>query len=173
MYDKGMKKALIVLDMQNVCVGKNNAPIFQYNKEALIWNVNKVIESRQHDLVVYIRTVLKNNPLLCALSPLKVFEGSPEANLVDELTIISEHVLLKYRGDAFSNPELAKLLKKHHIDEVEIIGVDGAGCVVRTANGAIKNGFKAIINVQATDTNYKLRQKIAFKKLKKKGVKFI
>ena len=168
-----MKKALLVLDMQNVCVGKNPAPIFKYNKEALILNVNKEIKSRKHDLVVYIRTVLSRHSILGFLSPIKAIEGSPEANLVDDLVIVSEHILSKVRGNAFTNPQLLKLLQEHQIEEVEIVGLDGGGCVSLTALGAIDNGFKVTINTQAVGTMFDKRQAKLFAKLKQKGAKFI
>ena len=79
----------------------------------------------------------------------------------------------KNRGDAFSNPELLKYLQAHDIDTVEIIGVDGAGCVSKTALGALKNDLQVIINTTAVDTLFKNRQKRFFNTLKQKGVVFI
>ena len=35
-----MKKALLVIDMQNVCVGNNHAAYFKYNNKELVQNVN-------------------------------------------------------------------------------------------------------------------------------------
>ena len=40
---KKVKKALLVIDMQNVCVGKNHAAYFKYDNEILIQTVNEVI----------------------------------------------------------------------------------------------------------------------------------
>lgn len=168
-----MKKALLVLDMQNVCVGKHSAPMFKYDKEALILNVNKEIASRKHDLVVYIRTVLGKNSILRFLSPIKVIEGTPEANLVDGLEIVSGHILSKVRGNAFTNPQLLKLLREHEIEEVELVGLDGGGCVSLTGLAAIKNGFKVTIITKAVDTMFEKRQAKLFAKLRQKGAKII
>lgn len=38
---KKVKKALLVIDMQNVCVGKNHATYFKYDNEILIQTVNE------------------------------------------------------------------------------------------------------------------------------------
>ena len=41
-----MKKVLLVVDMQEVCIGENHAKIFQY-EEALIDRVNEVCDMQQ------------------------------------------------------------------------------------------------------------------------------
>ena len=75
------KKAILVLDIQEICVGKNHAKIFRYDKN-LIGKANKIIAS--NDLVIYIRTLLKNN-FFCKLSPIRVFDGTKQAELVENL----------------------------------------------------------------------------------------
>ena len=40
-----MAKTLLVIDIQNICVGKNNAKIFNYDKDKLITDINKKISS--------------------------------------------------------------------------------------------------------------------------------
>ena len=49
-----MKKALLVIDMQNVCVGEKHAAYFKYNNRELIQKVNKIIDANEKNLVVYI-----------------------------------------------------------------------------------------------------------------------
>ena len=85
----------------------------------------------------------------------------------------SDIVFSKYRGDAFSNPKLFKYLKIQDIDAIEIIGLDGAGCIFKTALGALNNNLKVIINTTAVDTMFKNRQKRLLKLLKQKGVIFV
>ena len=50
---KKVKKALLVIDMQNVCVGKNHATYFKYDNEILIQTVNEVIDANESKVVVY------------------------------------------------------------------------------------------------------------------------
>ena len=176
MYNKNImtkatndNKALLVLDMQEVCVGKNPAKIFKYDK-TLIDKVNETIVS--NDTVIYIRTLLKDNPFY-KLSPIRVFDGTKQAELAENLTRKQNNIFNKYRGNAFSNPELFKYLQAHNIDTIEIVGVDGAGCVSKTALGALKHHLKVIINTTAVGTMFKNRQKRLFKLLAKKGVTFI
>lgn len=56
-----MKKALLVIDMQNVCVGEKHARFFQYNNSDLLHEVNKVIDANENNLVIYIKNVMKKN----------------------------------------------------------------------------------------------------------------
>lgn len=50
-----MKKALLVVDMQNVCVGEKHSDYFKYNNHSLIEKVNNAIESNQDSIVIYIK----------------------------------------------------------------------------------------------------------------------
>ncbi|WP_288616619.1 hypothetical protein [uncultured Ligilactobacillus sp.] len=47
-----MKKALLVIDMQNVSVGKNHASYFKYDCEKLIGAVNGVIDEKSSFLSI-------------------------------------------------------------------------------------------------------------------------
>lgn len=58
-----MKKALLVVDMQNVCVGEKHSDYFKYNNHSLIEKVNNAIESNQDSIVIYIKNVMKRNLL--------------------------------------------------------------------------------------------------------------
>lgn len=42
-----MKKALLVIDMQNVCVGEKHAAYFKYNNRELIRKGNKIIDANE------------------------------------------------------------------------------------------------------------------------------
>ncbi len=76
------KKAILVLDMQEICVGKNHAKIFRYDKN-LIDKVNKIIAS--NDVIIYVRTLLKNN-FFYKLSPIHIFDDTKQAELAEKLT---------------------------------------------------------------------------------------
>lgn len=55
-----MNKALLVMDMQNFCVGKNSCDIFKYNNSELIKNVNSIISISLQYSVEATVTSLKN-----------------------------------------------------------------------------------------------------------------
>lgn len=167
-----MKKALLVIDMQNVCVGENNAAYFKYNNAELVAAVNEAIDANKDNMVVYIKNVMKRN-LLNKFAPFHAYEGTKEAELVDKLHIVSENIFTKYEGNGFSNPALNECLKKGGIECVEVIGVDGGGCVSLTALGAIKEGYKVIINEKAIGTMFVKAKDKYFKQLREKGAEFI
>ena len=158
--------------MQNVCVGERHAKYFKYNNDALIQEVNKVIDANENSLVVYIKNVMKKN-LLNKFAPFQAYEGTEEIELVQNLHITSNNMFSKFKGNAFTNPALCEFLKKHNIECVEIVGVDGGGCVALTALGAIKEGYKVIVNETAVGTMFDKNRDKYYKKLREVGADFI
>ena len=71
-----MKKALLVIDMQNVCVGEKHATYFKYDNENLIQAVNKVIDENRDNPVIYIKNIMKKN-LINKLAPFQVSIPAP------------------------------------------------------------------------------------------------
>lgn len=167
-----MKKALLVIDMQNVCVGEKHSSYFKYDNKKLLREVNKAIDANENNLVIYIRNVMKKN-LLNKFAPFHAYEGTEDVELVKELHTVSNNVYMKYKGNAFSNPMLNALLKEHNIEYVEVVGVDGGGCVALTALGAIKEGYKVIVNEKAIGTMFDKNRDKYFKKLWEAGAEFI
>lgn len=164
-------KALLVIDMQEITVGKRHAKYFQYD-DNLVSMVNQVVDDNKNNVVVYIRNIMKKN-LINKFAPFQAYEGSKEIELIPELHIVSNHIFDKFTGDAFSNKQLIEFLKENKIDKVEVIGVDGGGCVSLTAMGAIKNGFKVLVNTKAIGTMMEKKRDTYFKKLQKSGAEFI
>lgn len=165
-------KALFVIDMQNVCVGENHAKFFTYDNKHLLEAVNKAIDANKNNLVIYIRNIMKKN-LISKLAPFQAYENSLEVELVKGLNIASNNVFDKYTGDAFSNKQLIEFLVKNEVDEIEVVGVDGGGCVAMTAIGAIKNGYKVTVNTSAIGTMFDKKKEKYFEKLKEDGARFI
>lgn len=167
-----MKKALLVIDMQNVCVGESHATFFKYHNDRLIQNVNKVIDANENNLVIYIKNIMRRN-FINKFAPFQAYEGTEAVELVSNLHMVSDNICTKHKGNAFTNPEIGALLKKNNIECVEVIGVDGGGCVALTALGAIKEGYMVIVNETAIGTMFNKNKDKYFKKLQKAGAKFI
>ena len=106
-----MKKALLVIDMQNVCVGEKHATYFKYDNENLIQAVNKVIDENKDNPVIYIKNIMKKN-LINKLAPFQAYEGTEEVELVSSLHVVSDYIFTKYEGNAFSNSKLNEFLKE-------------------------------------------------------------
>ncbi|MEE1056236.1 MAG: isochorismatase family cysteine hydrolase [Acutalibacteraceae bacterium] len=167
-----MIKAILVMDMQNVCVGKNQSPYFKYDRDNIVSAVNNVIENNQDNLVIYIKNIMKRN-FINKFAPFQAYEGTEEVEFAEDLKIVSDYVFEKYTGDAFSNVELREFLSNKKVDVVEIVGVDGGGCVSLTAIGAVKNGYKVIMNTKAIGTIFEKNKNKYFNKLKNLGAEFI
>lgn len=148
-----MKRALLVIDMQNVCVGGDHAKMFQYDNEKLINNVNERIAMYDSNDVIYIKNIMKKS-FINRFAPFVAYEGSKEAELADGLHVVNQNVVCKYKGDAFTNPQLIEMLKAAGIEELELTGVDGGGCVALTAFGAVRNGYKAAVVSGAVGTMF-------------------
>jgi nicotinamidase-related amidase len=146
-----MSNALLVIDMQEILVGTNHAKLFAYDTDVLLRNVNRWIAEYPPQNVYYIRKVMKKN-LLNRISPIQAFDGTPAADLAGALTVVSGKNFTKYGGDAFENPSLTEDLRAVGITHVDIVGVDGCGCVPLTAEGAVREGLSARILSDAVAT---------------------
>ena len=166
-----MSKALLVVDMQEATVGENHAKMFDYSKD-LLDKVNEAMVSTDAVVVVYIKNLMKNN-LINKLAPVKCFEDTKEAELVSGLKIVSNHIYGKYEGNAFSNAELVEFLQNEDVQEIEVIGVDGGGCVSLTALGAIDCGYKVTLNTACIGTVFEKQRDKYYKKLREKEARFI
>ncbi|HCW54485.1 MAG TPA: isochorismatase [Clostridium sp.] len=167
-----MNKALLVMDMQNFCVGENACDMFRYNKSELIKNINSIISKYDYDQVYYIINLLEDNEFN-RQAPFKAFEGCYDAELVENLCVVNDKVFKKYESNAFSNEYLTEALKVSQVDEIEIVGVDGGGCVALTAIDAIKRGYKVVLNTKGIGTIFKEKAEIYNQELMKMGAEFI
>ena len=163
-----MKKALLVIDVQKFCVGESHAEFFHYDGGALLSAVNRVIEQNERNPVIYIQNMMKRNAIN-RFAPFQAYEGTPAVELADGLNIVSNYRFSKYRGDAFSNSELKTALRRMGVEQVELVGVDGGGCVALTAFGALREGFQAVVNTSAVQTIYPEKQAKFFRRLQKQG----
>lgn len=112
--------------------------------EEFINTCNNVIATYAPENVIYIMN-------LRPLAP------KPSSNpFTKGLQIVSDSIFTKRLPDAFSNHALKEKLMAMGADEVEVIGIDGNWCIKATALGAVKNGFRAKVNVRAVASKNKL-----------------
>ena len=81
-------KALLVIDMQNICVGEKHDKFFKYNNSKLIESVNEVIDNNKDNIVIYIRNLMKKN-LINKFAPFQAYEGMEEVELVKGLNVLN------------------------------------------------------------------------------------
>ncbi len=145
--------------------------MFQYPAD-LLSKINDKIRNSDAKNVIYIRNLMKNN-FINKFAPVKCFDGTKEAELAKDLLVVSKNIYDKYEGNAFSNKELISFLQSNDVDEVEVIGVDGGGCVSLTAIGAIENGYKTVLNTDLIGTMFEKQKTKYYEKLQQLGAVFI
>lgn len=165
-------KGLLVVDMQEFYIGENRKSFFKYDAKKVINSINKIISSYDKENVIYIVNFMKNN-FINKFAPFKLYEGDDEGRLVNDLLIVNNNIFKKYEGDAFTNKDLDIFLKSKGIDEVEIVGIDGGGCVSLTALGAIRSNYRVTINTEGVGTIFKNKEKKYYKKIVDLGGKII
>ena len=101
-----MKKALLVIDMQNDYLWDNRKKKFDYNTDELVGNVNKTIDKYKNECdIIYISHLIQNiitNRLIFGFS----IEGTEGAELYSKLNIVSDLKFNKYFGNAYKSKNL-------------------------------------------------------------------
>jgi nicotinamidase-related amidase len=142
------RRALVLVDLQEDCVGTTATSPFPYkNSVELIAQANRAIrvaEARK-DLVVVVDQEFSG--LLGTLWS-KLFVGGrllagQKGTATDRRIVASAAARFnKPKGDAFSNPEFERFLVQHQVAELYVAGVDAEFCVGLTARGALARGYK-------------------------------
>lgn len=143
-----MKKALLVIDAQEDFIGEQrNKKRFNYEDiDELIENINNKIKAYEenNDKVIYIANVLPRNFFYKKFFAYGLV-GTKGAKIDKRIKIVSENYFEKQVANAFKNNNLVKFVRDNSISQVELVGVDGIGCVFRTAKGAVDMGLKVTI----------------------------
>lgn len=138
------KTAVLVMDMQKEFAG---------TAQKIMGVVNKAVDhfSSKNDIVIYIKTEYsKNDYILNFIRKNSAVQGSDGVDFLPELKIASQNVFAKDRMDAFSNPALDDFLVKNEVGSVYIAGLDGCYCVDKTAQAALKRGYKVTLLADAS-----------------------
>ncbi|WP_165211801.1 cysteine hydrolase family protein [Streptococcus tangpeifui] len=151
-----MDSYLLVIDMQTDYVGKGR---YRSNPQ-LLSAINGKIASYPEDHVIYIVNrfwwELNRKP--------KVFAQG--------LSLVSDHIFEKQRASCLSNTALLAFLKERESRKLEIIGVDGNGCVKASALAAARFGFKVTLDVKCIGVTNKTKFTKTKEKLLAAGVSF-
>ncbi len=96
--------------------------------------------------------------------------GTPGAALDPRLKkIAGAPYFPKHRGDAFSNPDLQRFLRSHHIGRIVLCGVYAGDCVTATARGAMSKGLAVVILSDAVGAASDTDRQSALAKLAQSG----
>ena len=137
------KKAVIVIDLQKDYLWSKRKPMFSYDTDKLIGNVNSKIASYQergYD-IIYIKHILPKLMWGVGFS----IKGTEGAEFFNGLDIVSDLVFEKNHSDAYSSKVFREYMNEQKYSEVSICGLDECGCVGATAKGAVKNGVRVVM----------------------------
>jgi nicotinamidase/pyrazinamidase len=164
------KQALLVIDIQEGITGKSSTDdFFTKNSEKLISAVNLVIDSvAAHKIpVIYIRNEI-SDPLINMLNN-SLAKGSPGAALDARLKVVSDYILSKDVGDAFSNPLLDSILIKNDINRLLFTGLDLGQCVKNTILAAKNRNYDICLISDAVISNPDSIKESLLEEFRKKG----
>ena len=170
-----MKKALIVIDMQNDYLWEKRKPMFSYDTPALTGAVNGAVKeySEKGWDIIYILQLfpdLPTNRWIIGFS-IKNTEG---AELYSGLNVVSEHIFEKNLPDSFSSKAFREFVRQQGYTEAVLCGLDECGCVGATARGAVKAGIPVSIIANATGRRFpEAKVEKNRQKLRSLGVRFI
>ena len=127
-----MKKALIVIDIQND-ITKNYKEIIDNINSAIDWAVAQeipVVYIRHENLSQGTRTFKPNT------------RGS---ELACDLKVVSDRVFTKYKGNALTSEAFAAYVQQHEITEFYLTGADACACVKSTCYNLLKAQYKVTV----------------------------
>lgn len=155
------KTALLVIDMQNSFVKDKEGffaelyKLLQSNR--VVDNIAKVIKAARRVGIPIMYTKAGHRKdhsdvaqTIIDLEPSKkmsiIVEGTPEAEIVDELKpSADDYIITKRRHGAFYNTDLELLLRSRRLDTLIVTGVLTDACVADTVTGARERDFHVII----------------------------
>jgi nicotinamidase-related amidase len=100
-------------------------------------------------------------------------KGSPGAELDDRLRIVSDYIINKDKGDAFSNPLLDSILINNNINKLVFTGLDLAQCVNSTILAAVNRNYKICVISDAVITDPDSLKNGILEKFKQSGFEVI
>ena len=169
-----MKKALIVIDIQNDYLYNKRMNKFTYDTHTVINNINNTINKYKEDSdIIYISHLIHNLPTNRLLFGYSI-KGTYGAELYKDLNIVSDYKFNKYLPSAYTNNKFKRFMRDKDYDEVYICGLDNCGCVYHTALSAVKKEKHVFLIKNSTFTIYN-KEKVdkVNNNLLSLGVKFI
>ncbi len=167
---KTVNKALIVIDIQEGTTGTVGDKAYQNGSEVYIETVNNIIwkTGSLGIPVIYIRSEI-DDPVINLFDG-RYSPGSEGSRLDSRLSILSDHIFTKDRGDSFCNPKLDSTLNSMEVSHLLITGLDAAKCVNRTISGALNRGYSIEVIVPGITADSEESLNTMLKEFESKGV---
>ena len=159
------KQALLVIDIQEGLTGKMaTSDEYLSKSDELITNVNQIVDSlvRKDIPVIYVKNEISN--FLINILNSSLAKGSPGAEFDSRLNVVSNYIINKDKGDAFSNSLLDSILIKKGINKLVFAGLDLAYCVNSTIAAAKNRNYDiCILNDAVLSKSDSLKNEMLYK----------
>ena len=140
--------ALLIIDLQEdftTATGKNAYPPEMVEK--LIAAINGLVKTANANgsPVISIRQTFRGWYIKFLVDLLNDGRGNPSSDGLDlDMRIHGDidHDIVKSRADAFSEPELDRVLDRQKVGKLIIVGLDGDYCVKTTIQAALNRGYE-------------------------------
>lgn len=139
--------ALLVIDVQEWSTGiYSTSENHKAQSSDLIKNLNRAIllADSVNIPVIYIKQYHKHW-LFKLVSGSNLYRNAPGTELDNRLKTITPHIFLKYKMDAFSNPDFEQFLLNRNINHLYVTGLDAAYCVDRTSRAALLRNYRVTV----------------------------
>ena len=139
--------ALLIIDLQEdftLATGKNAYEPAAVEKTISAINELVEIANKTGQSVISVRQIFKGwyiNLLVSLFNKGRGCQKSPGLDLDARLNGDIDHDITKARADAFSAPELERVLERQKVGKLHIVGLDGNYCVQATMQAAIDRGY--------------------------------
>lgn len=163
--------AIMVIDIQEGTTGSESITgSYKDQSHDLIEKINSITEdAEEHEWpVIYIRNEV-SNPLINLINS-SLAKGSAGSELDSRLEIRSDYILTKNKKDAFSNPELDRILIEENVGSLVFVGLDAAYCVNNTIQAAQNRGYKISIIEEAVISETDSLKYVMLDQFRKTGV---
>ncbi len=149
------KAALLILDMQNFFLDKNNHA-FIPSAENIIPNIQKLISyfDENDRPIVFTRHIDTEKPkeMMTKWWRDSVTAGSEDSNITPQLNEDLGITVMKTRYSAFKKTNLGAILKERRVEQLVITGIMSHLCCETTARDAFMKDFEVFFVVDANAT---------------------
>jgi len=163
-----MRKAILVIDMLNDFI-KEGAPLELPEGRKIIPNIKRLLEeARKRKIpIIYICDAHRPDDTEFNQWPKHCVEGTPGAEVVEELKPEQEDIIIKKRRySGFYSTDLDLTLRELKIDTLILTGVATNICVLHTAADAYFRGYKIIVVEDCVATLNEEAQKTGLEHIK-------
>jgi nicotinamidase-related amidase len=167
--------ALLLIDFQDDFLSDSGRmPVARNQVSSVIAAACAAIEQSQvaGDLILKIGNEFRPSDVVGnALRHHAAVAGSPGTKWDSRLDVAEATYLVKWKGDAFCNPELHRVLEENGVERITLAGLYARACITATAKGAMKRGLKVRLLVDAIACRSDASRDAAVIRMRKRGVR--